>query len=121
VQGGTVSLSTAPEPGSKCEAKIIDADAAMLPNRWGELGVFGGTLYEWQAPDGRVVYTTRRMPGALAYLKFTVETPAASPAHAGLPQVHGGNAGGVARARWPTWRGYAPCTNAFGARWVWIR
>ena len=84
VQGGTVSLSTAPEPGSKCEAKTIDDNAALLPNLWGELGVFSGTLYEWKATDGRVVYTTRRMPGAEPYLKFTVETPQASSAHVGL-------------------------------------
>lgn len=87
VQGGTVSLSTAPEPGSKCEAKSIDDNAAMLPNLWGDLGVFSGTLYEWKAPDGRMVYTTRRMPGAVQYLKFTVETPKASPAHVGLGKL----------------------------------
>ena len=87
VRDGTVSLSTAPEPGSKCEAKSIDDNAAMLPNLWGALGVFSGTLYEWTAPDGRVVYTTRRMPGATPYLKFTVETPKASTAHAGLGRL----------------------------------
>lgn len=87
VRDGTVSLSTAPEPGSKCEARTIDDNAAMLPNLWGELGVFSGTLYEWRAPDGSVVYTTRRMPGATPYLKFTVETPKASPAHAGLGKL----------------------------------
>ena len=87
VRDGTVSLSTAPEPGSKCEAKTIDDNAAMLPNLWGALGVFSGTLYEWRAPDGRMVYTTRRMPGATPYLKFTVETPKASPAHVGLGRL----------------------------------
>ena len=60
VRDGTVSLSTAPEPGSKCEAKAIDDNAAMLPNLWGELGVFSGTLYEWRAPDGRTVSAARR-------------------------------------------------------------
>ncbi len=84
VRGGTVSLSTAAEPGSKCEARSIDDNAALLPNLWGELGVFSGTLYEWKAADGRVVYTTRRMPGATPYLKFTVATPKASTAHVGL-------------------------------------
>lgn len=87
VREGTVSLSTAREPGSKCEAKTIDDGAVMLPNLWGELGVFSGTLYEWRAPDGRLVYTTRRMPGAAPYLKFTVETPQASTAHVGLGQL----------------------------------
>jgi len=84
VRDGTVSLSTAPEPGSKCEARTIDDNAALLPNLWGDLGVFSGTLYEWKAVDGRVIYTTRRMPGAVPYLKFTVETPQASSAHVGL-------------------------------------
>lgn len=87
MRDGTVSLATVPEPGSKCEAKTIDDNAAMLPNLWGNLGVFSGTLYEWKAPDGTMVYTTRRMPGAQPYLKFTVETPKGSPAHEGLGKV----------------------------------
>ena len=87
LRGDTVSLATAPEPGSSCEAKTIDDNAALLPNLWGELGVFSGTLYEWQAPDGRLVYTTRRMPGATPYLKFTVETPRAATAHVGLGKL----------------------------------
>lgn len=87
LRDGTVSLATVPEPGSKCEAKTIDDNAAMLPNLWGNLGVFSGTLYEWKAPDGSIVYTTRRMPGAQPYLRFTVATPASSPAHEGLGKV----------------------------------
>lgn len=87
MRDGTVSLSTAPEPGSKCTVKTIDDNAAMLPNLWGDLGVFSGTLYAWHAPDGRVIYTTRHLRGAVQYLKFTVETPAASPAHLGLGKV----------------------------------
>lgn len=87
MRDGTVSLATVPEPGSKCEAKTLDDNAAMLPNLWGNLGVFSGTLYEWKAPDGSMVYTTRRLPGATPYLKFTVETPKGSPAHEGLGKV----------------------------------
>jgi hypothetical protein len=87
VRDGTVSLSTAPEPGSKCAARTVDDNVAMVPNLWGDLGVFSGTLYEWRGPDGSTVYTTRHMPGAVQYLKFTVETPKASPAHAGLGRV----------------------------------
>ena len=44
VRDGTVSLSTAPEPGSRCDAKTIVDDAGKLPNLWGELGVFRATL-----------------------------------------------------------------------------
>lgn len=83
VRNGTVSLSTAPEPGSRCEAKTIDEDAAVVPNLWGEFGVFSGTLYE-REQDGKLVYGTRNLPGAHKFLAFTVTTPAASPAHVGL-------------------------------------
>lgn len=87
VRDGTVSLATAPEPGSKCEAKEVEDNVAKVPNLWGALGVIHGTLYEWKQADGSAIYTTRRMPGATPYLKFTVETPKGSPAHEGLGQV----------------------------------
>lgn len=86
VRDGTVSLSTAPEPGSRCEAKTIDDDAAMVPNLWGELGVFSGTLYE-REQDGKLVYGTRKLPGARKLFAFTVATPAASLAHVGLGKL----------------------------------
>ncbi|MCD9027138.1 lytic transglycosylase domain-containing protein [Luteimonas sp. BDR2-5] len=86
VQDGTVSLSTAPEPGSKCEAREIDDNAVQTPNLWGEMGVFSGTLYE-REQDGVLVYGTRRLPGARVYLRFTVETPPGEQAHAGLGRV----------------------------------
>lgn len=86
VQGGSISLSTAPEPGSKCEAKTIDDNAPMVPNLWGSLGVFSGTLYE-REQDGKLVFGTRKLPGARKVLGFTVATPKASPAHAGLGRV----------------------------------
>lgn len=86
VRDNTVSLATAPEPGSKCEAKQIEDHPAKVTNLWGELGVIHGTLYEWES-DGKTLYTTRKLPGARPYLKFTVETPKGSPAHVGLGQV----------------------------------
>jgi Transglycosylase SLT domain len=86
VRDGTVSLSTAPEPGSACAAKTLDDDAALLPNLWGALGTFHGSLYR-REQDGRVVYGTRRLPGSTAVQQFTVATPASSPAHAGLGRV----------------------------------
>ena len=85
VQKGTVSLATAPEPGSKCVAKEIPDDAAKLPNLWGANGVQRGTLYE-RMQDGRVVYSTRNLPGSTPVLKFAV-TPPDSPAHVGLGAV----------------------------------
>lgn len=86
VRSGTVSLSTAPEPGSKCEAKQIEDGTAKAPNLWGSMGVFSGTLYQ-REQDGVMVYGTRKLPGATVYLKFTVETPPGEPAHPGLGKV----------------------------------
>lgn len=83
VRDGTVSLSTAPEPEAKCEAKQIDDNAVQTPNLWGEMGVFSGTLYE-REQDGTLVYGTRNLPGSRVYLRFTVTTPEGEPAHEGL-------------------------------------
>lgn len=86
VRDGTVSLSTAPEPGSKCEAREIDDNAVQTPNLWGQMGVFSGTLYE-REQDGRLVYGTRNLPGSRVYLRFTAVTPPGEPAHEGLGRV----------------------------------
>lgn len=86
VRDGTVSLATAPEPGSRCAAKHIDDNAVKLPNLWGSLGVVNGTLYERQQ-DGVTVYSTRNLPGSVKVLAFTVETPPGEPAHAGLGKI----------------------------------
>ena len=86
VRDGTISLSTAPEPGSKCVARHIDDNVAKVPNLWGELGVIHGTLYE-RMQDGKPVYGTRRLPGSTVVTRFTVATPPGSSAHAGLGHV----------------------------------
>ncbi|MDQ3617312.1 MAG: lytic transglycosylase domain-containing protein [Pseudomonadota bacterium] len=86
VRDGSVSLSTAPEPGSRCEARHVDDDAVKLPDLWGAMGVVSGTLYERQQ-DGKTVYGTRQLPGSVKVLAFTVETPPGEPAHPGLGSV----------------------------------
>lgn len=86
VRDGSVSLATAPEPGSRCVAKHIDDNAAKVPNLWGAMGVITGTLYE-REQDGQLVYGTRNLPGSTPVLSFTVATPPGEPAHAGLGQV----------------------------------
>jgi hypothetical protein len=86
VRDGTVSLATAPEPGSKCEAHALDDTAAKLPNLWGAFGTFTGTLYQ-REQDGAIVYSTRNLPGSIAVQRFTVATPPASPAHIGLGNI----------------------------------
>ena len=79
VQGNTVSLATAPEPGSRCTPKEIDDNAVQTPNLWGNMGVFSGVLYE-REQDGALVYSTRNLPGSRVFLKFTVATPPGEPA-----------------------------------------
>lgn len=86
VRDGTVSLATAPEPGSKCEAKQVQDNAATVPNLWGDLGLIKGTLYE-RDQDGTTVYSTRNLPGSKPVLKFSVQTPKGSPAHEGLGNI----------------------------------
>ena len=86
VRDRTVSLATAPEPGSHCTARQLDDDAALLPNLWGSMGVVHGTLYQ-REQDGKTVYSTRNLPGSTKVLAFTVATPPGSPAHSGLGKV----------------------------------
>jgi hypothetical protein len=86
VRDGTVSLATAPEPGSKCTAQEVDDNAAKLPNLWGVNGKQSGMLYE-REQDGRTVYSTRNLPGSTPVLKFTVTPPPGAVAHPGLGRV----------------------------------
>ena len=86
VQGNTVSLATAPEPGSRCEPREVDDAAVQTPNLWGDMGVFSGVLYE-REQDGKRVYSTRNLPGSTVFLRFTANTPPGEPAHAGLGRV----------------------------------
>src|SRR5213075_1095942 len=85
-QGGTTSLASAPEPGSKCVAQHVDDNAAKLPNLWGMNGTQKGTLYE-RTQDGKIVYSTRNLPGSTPVMQFAVTPPPGSYAHAGLGEV----------------------------------
>lgn len=86
LRDGTVSLATAAEPGSKCTGKSLDDNAAALPDLWGAMGVFHGTLYQ-REQDGGIVYSTRNLPGSTPLFQYTVATPPASPAHVGLGAI----------------------------------
>jgi hypothetical protein len=83
MRDGTVSLSTAPESGSRCEAKQVDDNAARLPNLWGSNGTRTGAIYEHEQ-DGVMVYGTRNLPGSTRLMAFSVTPPPDSPAHPGL-------------------------------------
>ena len=86
VRDGTVSLATAQEPGSKCTAKTLEDGAAALPNLWGAMGEFHGSLYR-REQDGNIVYSTRNLPGSTKVQQFTVATPPSSWAHVGFGKV----------------------------------
>ncbi len=83
---GTVSLATAPEPGSQCTAKTLDDNSPRVPNLWGALGQFHGTLYQ-REQDGKLVYSTRNLPGSAKVQEFAVATPPTSFAHTGLGKI----------------------------------
>lgn len=82
VRDGTVSLSTAPEPGSRCKAVVLDDASPEAPNLWGAIGLHKGKLYR-REQDGRVVYGTRELPGSIEVQSFTVATP--TPPKTALP------------------------------------
>lgn len=90
LRDGTVSLSTAPEPGSRCTAHGIRDEPGKPTNLWGELGQVRGTLYQ-REQDGRTVYGTRNLPGSRPVLRFAVDTPEPAPAdssaHVGLGRI----------------------------------
>lgn len=113
VRDNTVSLSTAPEPGSRCVANEVADTAGKAPNLWGSLGAINGTLYE-REQDGRLVYGTRKLPGARVYLKFNVQTPPGEPAHVGLGKV------GKPRLQ-PFAREFRAAAKATGVEDAWLR
>ena len=86
VRDGSVSLSTAPEPGSRCRAIELDDSSPQLPDLWQATGGVKGTLYR-REQDGRTVYGTRELPGSVPVLAFAVPAPKDSPAHVGLGRV----------------------------------
>lgn len=87
VQDSSVSLATAPEPGSRCTAQVLNDQWANVPNLFGTAQA--GQLFARQQ-DGRTVYSTRKLPGSTPLLAFSVAAPPGSPVHVGLGQV--GNA-----------------------------
>ncbi len=86
LRDGTVSVATAPEPGSQCTVKTLDDNSPLVPNLWGAMGVIHGTLYQ-REQDGKLVYSTRNLPGSTKMQEFTVATPAESPAHVGFGKI----------------------------------
>jgi hypothetical protein len=86
IQKGTVSLATAPEPGSKCTAQTFDDNTAKIPNLWGANGKQSGVLYQ-REQDGKIVYSTRNLAGSTPVLAYTVTPPPGAFAHSGLGTI----------------------------------
>lgn len=84
VQNSSVSLATAPEPGSRCTAQVLDDRSAKVPNLFGSAQA--GQLFALQQ-DGRTVYSTRKLPGSTPLLAFSVAAPPGSPVHVGLGHI----------------------------------
>jgi hypothetical protein len=79
-----LSLSTAPEPGSRCKAKRVNDRKAKVPNFWGDLGPVRGNMYARRI-GGRMVYSTRAIPGWKEVAEpVKLHAPRDSWAHAGL-------------------------------------
>jgi hypothetical protein len=79
-----LSLSTAPEPGSRCKAKRVNDRKAKVPNFWGDLGPVRGNVYARRI-NGRMVYSTRASPGWKEVAEpVRLRAPRDSWAHEGL-------------------------------------
>ena len=111
--GGTVSLATAPEPGSRCTAITFPADSPKLPDLWRTGADQRGILWQRQQ-DGRTVYSTRELPGSVRVLAFSVPAPPGSKAHAGL--------GNLGTPRWDVFREpFRDAARSTGVDEAWLR
>lgn len=82
-KAGTVSLSTAPEPGSKCVAKHFE-DGPKAPNL---MSGRTGSIYRLES-NGVTILTTRAIPGARKIMSYTIRNaPEDSQAHVGIGPV----------------------------------
>lgn len=87
MRDNTLSLATAPEPGSRCVPKRVNHRKAKVPNFWGDLGPIRAPHYQRRI-DGRMVYSTRRMPGWTEVASVvSLKAPRDSWAHYGLGDV----------------------------------
>lgn len=113
LRGGSVSLSTAPEPGSRCTAETFDANAAKLPDLWRVPGAQRGVLWQ-REQDGVKVYGTRELPGSVRVLAYSVPAPPGSPAHPGL--------GNLGPPRWDVYRQpFRDAARTTGVDEAWLR
>lgn len=83
----TLSLATAPEPGSQCTPRRVDDRKAKEPNFWGNLGPVRAPHYQSRI-GGRLVISTRAIPGwSEVGAVVALKAPRDSWAHTGLGMV----------------------------------
>ena len=82
-----LSLSTAPEPGSRCKPKRVNDRKAKVPNCWGVQGPVRGNLYTTRI-NGKAVYSTRAIKGWKEVAEpVKIRAPRSSWAHSGLWEI----------------------------------
>ena len=87
LRNNRLSLSTAPEPGSKCKPRRVNDRKAKVKNFWGDLGPVRSNLYTTRI-DGKAVYSTRAIPGWKEVAEpVKVRAPRDSWAHEGFGEV----------------------------------
>lgn len=79
----TLSLATAPEPGSHCSPRRVNDRKAREPNLWGDLGPIRSPHYQRRI-NGRMVISTRAMPGWSEVESVVALAPRGSWAHWGM-------------------------------------
>lgn len=70
-QGGTASIATRPEKGSRCTPEHFK-DPQKMAKAWQDLALKSGTLYE-HTQDGQIFYSTRNLPGSTPLFRFTAD------------------------------------------------
>ena len=82
-----LSLSTAPEPGSRCKPKRVSDRKAKVPNFWGDQGPVRGNLYTTRI-NGKAVYSTRAIRGWKEVAEpVKIRAPRDSWAHEGYGEI----------------------------------
>ena len=83
-----LSLSTAPEPGSRCKPKRVNDRKAKVPNFWGDQGPVRGNLYTTRINGKRgLQHAARSRAGRKSPSRCSIRAPRDSWAHAGLGEI----------------------------------
>ena len=109
-----VSLSTLPEPGSRCHARQAHALQGSKANFWGNLGPIRGPMYRGTV-KGQVAYSTRAVSGWVEVDRVVaLKSPITNTAHYGL--------GMIGKPRWDVLREpFRQAARRTGVEEAWLR